>query len=352
MRSPTLVASVAREVRSRRPARWRRTEDDHVELWHEDLGRWQRYLPWTASVLAALDEGLGYDAMLERVRAAAPPGEPEWRMRRFLYGLDNEGIVEVVWEATPSLLGGRYEVEATLGRGGSGVAFRCRDRASRDLVVVKRPWDFLGPLEAADRVVRHERDVLQRLDHPGVVRLLDAFEEDGRFHVVRAFVDGDPLRRAAGTGIADRARLAALARPIAETLAHLHARGLLLLDVAPGNFLLSQDGSIVLIDVGSCRELHDGAVKVRRATGSPPYASPEALAGGVATARSDVCGLGRLVYTLATGRVPLPQAPFAEQPPPVDPRVAEVVARLAADDPAMRPASMDDAVAALRELAA
>jgi serine/threonine protein kinase len=239
-----------------------------------------------------------------------------------------------------------------------GVAWLCRDLArSGQEVVVKHAWNFAAPLALCDQAIRDEADVLASLDHPAIVRLLDRFELDGRFHLVREFLDGPSLGKAAsGTGLAaPRRRIAA--RRVAEAVGHVHARGFLFLDVQPDNFFLLAGDVVKAGDTGLCRRLVQGQVALPRPVGARGFIAPELMqARPVATVRSDVAGFGRLYYALMAGRRPSQRADAAamaaqlrEGGAPAD-EVA-FVARCCADDPAARPQDMGEVARLLGQLA-
>lgn len=269
-----------------------------------------------------------------------------------------KGNVEIVLPALPSVLGDRYERVRELGRGGMGVAWLCRDLQGQGRsVVVKHAWNFAAPLALCDRAIRDEAEVLTALDHPAIVRLLGRFELDGRFHLVREFLDGPSLGKAASRTGLPPARRRDVARQVAEAIAHVHARGFLFLDVQPDNFFLLEDGAVKAGDTGLCRRLEGGRVALPRPVGARGFIAPEVMRPQPeATVRSDVGGFGRLYYALIAGRRPSQRADAAalaaqvrEAGAPED--EAAFVGRCCADDPAARPADMADVARQLAALA-
>lgn len=340
------------EYRVLRPVEWRR-EGEHVEIWDAKHARRVVLSAWTAPVLEAIAEEAPLARLAELVPSRASSRrraqKADARARRLVFGLAQMGNLHIPVEEPPVLIAERYERLRELGRGGVGVAYLYEDRHDARRVVVKRAWDFLQPYATTEDAMRREVAVLRRLDHPGIVRLLDAFEIDGRMHVVREFLDGDDLVRAAGAGWTDDARRRRVGAALADILAHLHARGYLLLDLRPANFLLRADDEPVLIDVGQCRDAPEGHLSFPRAIGSPGFTSPEMEAHARVDTRSDLWGLGRLLHHLARGSAP-PRATSEEllasaQGLPE----RDLLARLLADKPDARPASATDVARTLRD---
>ncbi|HET6404270.1 MAG TPA: serine/threonine-protein kinase [Candidatus Thermoplasmatota archaeon] len=348
------------EYRVLRVPRWSR-EGDAIVVDDAQTGIAQRWKPWTAEVLEGLAAAEPYPALVDRLQRFWPRKRRAWcdaTLRRFLFTLHRLKAIELVLEQPTSFADGRYVVRKELGRGGVGVAWLCRDARDGREVVVKRAWDYFATLARADALMRAEAEVMRKLDHPRIAKALDAFEEDGAFHLVRELAEGEELSRWRGKGIEDVDARHRLADDIADIVAHLHERGFLLLDLRPANFFVDpRSMRPMLIDVGHCKPLANGRVELgkpakNRAHGSPGFAAPETH-DGVATPRTDVWGFGRLHFFVATGQLPKPTDAAADLLARLDAaRVPEsdrrLVARCAADAPEERPATMLEARALLR----
>lgn len=303
--------------------------------------------PWSRAVLEGVARGASVEEM---TRAAASGVDPKKllkarrRVRQLLFNLAGLGFLEILIDEPPAVFAGRYRRVKELGRGGVGIAWLCRDEAAGRDVVVKRAWDFLQPFRVTEAAMRREADVLRALDHPGVVRVLDSFEDGGHLHVVREFVEGAPLDRLAP--VADAKTRRELAAGVAVVVAHLHERGFLMIDLRPANFLASD--RVRLLDVGGAREHAGGEVSFRKPVGSPGFISPEMELRRVADVRSDVWGVGRLLHFLGTGQRPSKTADAAEVAARSVPEDRALVRCLCADEPADRPATMAEAAALLR----
>jgi eukaryotic-like serine/threonine-protein kinase len=229
------------------------------------------------------------------------------------------------------------EVGEALGSGGMGQVFRARHKGLGRDVALKLLRD--GAQEHRERLLR-EAKLLARIDHPNVVRVLDAGEEDGEAYLVMELVEGDSLARALPLPPLEAL---CVARAVGEGLAAAHAAGVVHRDIKPENVLVTVDGQVKVADFGIGRALDGGGALTAPnvAAGSPGYVAPEALKGAAPDARADVYGLGALLRAALTGQPPL------GEPPPLPPGFDAVVRRAMAEDPAHRYA---DVRAMLREL--
>ena len=213
---------------------------------------------------------------------------------------------------------------------------------------------------------RREARTAASLQHPNVVAVYDAGEEDGRLYIVMECVAGEGLdAMLAREGRLDPSQVLRLADQAALGLGYAHAAGVVHRDVKPANLLVREDGELKVTDFGIARVAHDEATKLTQAgtiLGTAAYLAPEQARGEPAAAPADVFALGVVLYEALTGRVPWPVdglaslAELGRTPPPpigslvsdVPPRLEAAVAHALAFDPADRP---PDAEALRRELA-
>lgn len=205
---------------------------------------------------------------------------------------------------------GPYEVIRELGRGGTGTVFlaaRTEDDILMPVALKLLRQSFFD--ESTRRTFRRERQMLVRLDHPNIARLIDwSAASGGLFYLVIEYVEGEPLldyctRRRLGLD----ARLALFA-DICAAVQHAHQHLVVHRDLKPGNVLVSSDGKVKLLDFGIAAAL-DLATPVytallRRLTRA--YASPEQLRGEPATVATDLYSLGAVLYELLAGNLPFP----------------------------------------------
>ena len=199
------------------------------------------------------------------------------------------------------LLAGRFEAVSQLGRGSIGQLYLASEVASGARVVVKRATD--------PSLVRHEADVLAALEHPNVVRLKERHDASSPPFLVLEPVEGTDLEAflSARGGTLDEVTLGRLLLQLADTVAFVHARGLLHRDLKPANILLRRDGSPVLVDFGAALPLDqaDGARLWSFVTEG--YAAPEQYFADQGEGPwTDVYGLGAIGYRALAGHAPSP----------------------------------------------
>ena len=263
---------------------------------------------------------------------------------------------------------GRYQVLGEVARGGMGAVLRARAPDGRP-VAVKLLLASRGADATRRRRFELEVQALLRLDHPHLVRLLDAGEHEGVPYLVTEWVEGETLAARLGrAGPLDPRLAAELVRRVAEAVAHCHAQGILHRDLKPANVLLrASDGQPLLADLGLARDLQAGDASRPSLSGellgTPGYWAPEQARGlrGQVGPATDVWGLGALLYGALTARPPLAgetlpevwSAAEREVPPPsrlrpgIPPALDAVCARCLELDPARRPASAAEVAAAL-----
>ena len=205
-------------------------------------------------------------------------------------------------------LADRYRVEGEIGRGGMATVYLAQDLKHDRRVALKVLRSELTAGLGAERFVQ-EIGIAANLSHPHILPLFDSGEADGLLYYVMPFVEGESL----GDRMAREGRLSVdeavrLTDQIASALAYAHERGVVHRDIKPGNILLAGDQAIVA-DFGIARAV--AAASTDRLTGSgtvvgtPSYMAPEqALGDGSVDARTDVYGLGCVVFEMLTGELP------------------------------------------------
>jgi eukaryotic-like serine/threonine-protein kinase len=218
--------------------------------------------------------------------------------------------------ATPSLAGrvvGNYILEAEIGHGGMGSVWRARraDGRVEGYVAIKflnSAW--LG--RDGQARFRQEGNLLARLDHPNIARLIDAgvFDEVHPYLVIE-YVDGLPIDEYCEREHLGLEACLQLFRAILSAVGHAHSHLIVHRDIKPSNIFVTHGGVIKLLDFGIAKlvDVSDEAVprktSVRALT--PQYAAPEQLLAGPVTTQTDVYALGLVLYLLLTGRHARPQ---------------------------------------------
>jgi serine/threonine-protein kinase len=201
-----------------------------------------------------------------------------------------------------TVLAGRYRIVGLLGRGGMGEVYRADDLKLEQPVALK--FLPLGLDSDEDRLARFYREVrmARQVSHPAVCRVYDVVEAEGHLFLSMELVDGEnlaSLMRRIGRLPADKAL--DIARQLCGGLAAAHEKGVLHRDLKPANVMLDGQGNVRITDFGLAGLANSlGAEDAR--SGTPSYMSPEQLQGREVTVRSDVYGLGVLLYELFTGR--------------------------------------------------
>lgn len=201
-----------------------------------------------------------------------------------------------------TVLNGRYTVEQVLREGEASTVYLARDNQAHRTVVVKTA-DAANFDEAS--VLVHEREVLMRLDHPGIVRCLDFYKCDGQVGLVLEHVPGQDLEQVlTARKRIDENTARDWAVQLADIITVLHEQRppILYRDLKPSNVVLRPDGRLVLVDFGAAR-LRNHGPKDTVALGTPGYAPPEQYGQGT-DERADVYTLGVTLFELLSGRDP------------------------------------------------
>jgi tetratricopeptide (TPR) repeat protein len=303
-------------------------------------------------ILSAYAEALEDDPRLSPEAFAVARGATDAAARDALRRLfETHALFEDVVE--PPRRVGPYRVLDVVGRGGVGVVFRAvRDDAPDDVVALKilAPTALVGP-RAVERF-RREARALRRVEHRGVVRVLEAGEAPEGAYVAMEFVEGTPLSESPAASAKEEARIAAA---LARAVAAAHDVGVVHRDLKPSNVVLRKDGSPVLLDFGLA---HDGDASTLTRSGdvlgTPRYMAPEQARGEFGGPALDVYGLGAILHDRLAGVPPhggtppprvvetiasRPAPPIRTFAPSIDPVLAAIVDRALEFDPSRRHAS-------------
>ena len=206
----------------------------------------------------------------------------------------------------PSLPG--YEIEHEIGRGGMGVVYKGRQISLNRPVAIKMLPSREEVVRADHPRLADEARILARLLHPNIVQVIDVGESGGKPFIVMEFVPGGNLaQRINGTPL-DPAVAAQLVELLAQAVHHVHEADVLHRDLKPANVLMTADGQPKVTDFGLAKRLDpeltgtiSGMLK-----GTPVYMAPEQAAGKsrAIDRRTDVYGLGAILYEALTGRPP------------------------------------------------
>jgi len=247
-------------------------------------------------------------------------------------------------------------VQSVVGAGGIGILYRARQVRLDRPVALK----LVEPEIARDPVVRErlrrEARMVAALDHPNVVPLYAAGEEDGSVYIVTRWVEGTEL----GTliqrhGTLEPGRAARTAAQIAAALEVAHEKGLVHRDVKPSNVILTLEDHAYLTDFGLAKRAGTaaGLTAVDQMLGTIDYVAPEQIEGSEPDARGDIYSLGCVLFEMLTGAAPFAaqgggmakmwaqvnaEVPsVGERRPDVPPALEELTRRAMAKEPEARP---------------
>lgn len=212
---------------------------------------------------------------------------------------------------------GVYRVTGLVGQGGMGAVYRASrdDHQFHKEVAIKLVKGGLGPDFALQRF-RRERQILARLEHPNIARLLDGgTTEEGWPYLVMEYIEGQPINEYCAANSLSVAQRLDLFQSVCAAVQYAHKNLIIHRDIKPGNILVAQDGTPKLLDFGIAKLLNPeitadtfGNDLAKTATAmrvmTPAYASPEQARGETISTATDTYSLGVVLYELLTGTLP------------------------------------------------
>ncbi|MEO1527108.1 MAG: protein kinase [Planctomycetota bacterium] len=201
---------------------------------------------------------------------------------------------------------GHYELEEHIGTGGMGAVYRATDvRLRRQVAVKVLHTPDLRPNEFRQRLLR-EAQSAAAIEHPNVATVLDVGEVDGLPFLVMPLLRGESMRsRLDRVGALPTADVLRIGQEVAEGLQAAHDAGLVHRDLKPENIWLEDTTDRVkILDFGLARSVEEDSALTQEGVvvGTPLYMAPEQALGGKVDARTDLFGLGGVLYRAATGK--------------------------------------------------
>lgn len=212
-----------------------------------------------------------------------------------------------------------YDIISCLGRGGMGVVFEGYQQSTGRRVAIKFMLDAALASEAARKRFEREVEVVARLQHPGIVSIVDSGVRKGKYFYVMEYVEGRPLELAMPPGQCAVPEALRMMMQICDAVDYAHQRGILHRDLKPSNIIVDNAGLPHLLDFGLAKLVEDDDGKESHGKlgltmsqpgqllGTIAYMSPEQAAGKneETSVRTDVYALGAILFELITGELPI-----------------------------------------------
>ncbi len=234
-------------------------------------------------------------ARLKPVRPSASIDKPEARDRS---------------TATPKRTLGRYEIERELGQGAMGTVYLGRDPKINRVVAIKaislaQEFEDADLDEVKSRFFR-EAEMAGRLNHPGIVTVYDAGEDQGLAYIAMEYLKGRHLSHfAEGENLLPPLKILDLVARLADALHYAHRQNVVHRDIKPANIMYDLDADeLKITDFGIARLTDTSRTKTGIVLGTPSFMSPEQLEGGALDGRTDLFALGVSLYHLLAGQLP------------------------------------------------
>ncbi|CEG28512.1 serine/threonine protein kinase [Bacillus sp. B-jedd] len=209
-----------------------------------------------------------------------------------------------------SVLEGKYEILKLIGQGGMSKVYLAMDKRLNKQWAVKeiekRAKDRNNEVIIQSAIA--EANMIKRLDHPALPRIVDIINERDKIFVIMDYIEGEPLDKILDEyGAQPQELVIEWAKQLCEVFDYLHTRNpsIIYRDMKPANVMLKPDGNLKLIDFGIAREYKEQNLSDTVSLGTKGYAAPEQFGGkGQTDPRTDVYCLGVTLYHLVTGHNP------------------------------------------------
>lgn len=216
---------------------------------------------------------------------------------------------------TGSVIDGKYKILSEIGHGGmSNVYLAINEKANKPWAVKEVRKSPGRDFHLLQQSLIMETDLLKKLNHPNLPSIIDVIDSDENFLIVMDYIEGNTLERLlAEEGAQPQEKVVHWALQLCDVLNYLHTREtpVIYRDMKPSNIMLKTDGSVILIDFGTARELKEKDAADTVSLGTNGYAAPEQFGSfGMmrkTDARTDIYCLGATLYHLVTGKNPSEQ---------------------------------------------
>lgn len=199
------------------------------------------------------------------------------------------------------ILDKKYEVIRVLGMGGMGTVYLCKNNRLETLWAIKETKKDTN-LNIDNT---NEPNILKRLNHPGIPKIIDIFYENTNFYMVEEYIEGQTLKEyIKETGCIDVSKICHIVLSICDIIKYLHSFDppIIYRDAKPANIMITPSGKVVLIDFGISKiyKFNNDSDTVN--LGSIGYAAPEQSGLVQSCVQTDIYGIGMVMYFMATGK--------------------------------------------------
>lgn len=253
------------------------------------------------------------------------------------------------------IIAGRYELHDEIGQGGMGTVYHGVDTRTEQPVAIKslKPEVVSRDPSLLTRFI-HEGEALRQLNHPNIVKMLDAVEQDGQHYLVMEYIDGGSLRELMdNSGPMNAAQVGKIGLQVADALTRAHYLGIIHRDIKPENVLIANDDTPRLTDFGVAHiESVPDMTGTGVAIGTVHYMSPETCKNETIDTRTDIWSFGVMLFEMLAGLRPFkgegavailtailqsaPQPDLELLRPDVSIALVDLVYRMLEKDPQMR----------------
>ncbi|MDO4779281.1 MAG: serine/threonine-protein kinase [Tissierellia bacterium] len=208
-----------------------------------------------------------------------------------------------------TILDGKYEILKQIGKGGMSIVYLAMDRR------LNKQWAVKEIAKRSDKNIDEivinslliEANLMKKLDHPSLPRIVDIIEEEDTIYIVMDYIEGESLDKIVKEyGPQPQDLVIEWALQLCDTLRYLHSQNppIIYRDMKPGNIMIKPDGNIKVIDFGIAREYKEDGLSDTKVLGTKGYAPPEQHGLRQTDARSDIYSLGMTIQNLLTGEDP------------------------------------------------
>ena len=287
------------------------------------------------------------------------PSGPSPRSQPQFPGSEVETMVDLNNMQSGDLLQGRYKIIRSVGKGAFGAAMLVQDTAVRENIVLKFLHPHLASTEQSLKRFVRELRYARRITHENVIRIYDFLTFGQSYAISMEYFESHSLAAYLQNGVRLPPRTAVkVVQAICNGMNAAHQVHVIHRDLKPGNILVNREGLLKVVDFGLASAALDGDSRVTKTgamVGTPAYMSPEQIRGEEMDFRTDIYGLGVIMYEMFTGRLPYigkdtvsviyqhvqgNAAPPREINPDIAPEIEAIIVKAMAVDPSTRFQSM------------